>query len=228
MPQVPANIWAQGDLIDYTPAGAVTAGDVIVLGGVVYVAPCDIAASTLGVLNARSALKLPKKTGAIAAGDPVYWDATGSPNTGTASSGAAFNTPCGPLAGQAISAAVSGDDFVYVERAGTRPPSPSRTQINADVAAAGSVQGDAAAILEGFTVVTGADGTKGVILPTPVAGMRVEIKSTTAAVLKIYPTTGAAINAIAANGAYSAASLVPLTLIAKTTTQWYTLPLLGS
>lgn len=228
MAQTPAVIWAQGDQIDYTPAVAVTAGDVIVLNGVCYVAANDIAANALGTLNARSAVKVPKKTGAISRGDAVYWDATGSPVTGDASSGAASNTPPGVLMGQAITAALSGDEYVYVQRAGTRPPANDRVQVNASVAAAGSVQGDAAAVLEGLTVVTAADATKGIILPTAVAGMRVTIKNGAAAVLKIYPATGGAINAIAANGAYSLAASCPLTLVATSTTQWYTLPLVGS
>ncbi|MES2208589.1 MAG: hypothetical protein V4515_00135 [Chloroflexota bacterium] len=96
------------------------------------------------------------------------------------------------------------------------------------VTAAGSTQADAAALSEGFNVVTGADATKGVVLPTAVAGMRVELKSVTAAVLKIYPATGGAINAIAANGALSLASLCPVVLVATSATQWYSIPLLPS
>jgi hypothetical protein len=97
------------------------------------------------------------------------------------------------------------------------------------VAAAGSIQGDAAALIEGFQAVSGADGTKGVILPTAVAGMIVIIKGTTSAVLKVYPATGAAINGVAANSAMSLASgLVPAIFIADSATQWYTIPLLPS
>lgn len=104
-----------------------------------------------------------------------------------------------------------------------------RIPVGADVAAAGSAQGDATALVEGFQVVTGADGTKGVILPTAVAGAIVIIKGTTSAVLKVYPATGAAINAVAANSAMSLASgVIPAIFIAKTATQWYTIPLLPS
>lgn len=98
----------------------------------------------------------------------------------------------------------------------------------AAVAAAGSVQGDATQLLEGFQVVTGADATKGVLLPVAVAGMLCIIKGTTAAVLKVWPATGAAINAIAANGSISVASLAPVIFIADSTTQWFTIPLLPS
>lgn len=96
------------------------------------------------------------------------------------------------------------------------------------VTAAGSTQADAAALSDGFNVVTGADATKGVILPEAVAGRRVEIKGVTAAVLKVYPATGDAINAIAANGALSVASLCPVIFTATSDSQWYSHPLLPS
>lgn len=104
-----------------------------------------------------------------------------------------------------------------------------RIPINATVAAAGSVQGDAAALSEGFTVVTGANGTVGVRLPTAVAGAIVIIKGGTSGVLKVWPASGAQINAVTADNAMSLASgLIPAILIAASATQWYTLPLLPS
>jgi len=96
------------------------------------------------------------------------------------------------------------------------------------VAAAGSAQGDAAAMSADFVLVTGADATKGVILPTPVAGRVLMLKNNTNAVLKVYPATGGAINAIAANGAMSLAALVGAVFVASSTTQWFTIPLLPS
>lgn len=104
-----------------------------------------------------------------------------------------------------------------------------RETINPDVAGAGSIQSDAAALLEGFQVITGANGTLGWRLPTAVAGMRVTIKGTTAGVAKIWPATGAQINAVGADTAMSLASgVIPAIFIAKTATQWYTIPLLPS
>jgi len=102
--------------------------------------------------------------------------------------------------------------------------------VNADVAATGSTVTDAAQLSSGFTVVTGADGTKGVKLPaTPAAGTIVIIKGTTAGVLKVWPDAAATINAIGSNGAISLASgAIPAIFIAKSTTQWYTLPLVPS
>jgi hypothetical protein len=98
----------------------------------------------------------------------------------------------------------------------------------AAVAAAGSTQGDAAALAEGINVVSAADGTKGVILPTAVAGMVIIVKNTAAGALKIYPATGGAINAVAANGAYSITNLTSSLFVASSTTQWYSVPLVAS
>ncbi len=102
--------------------------------------------------------------------------------------------------------------------------------VNADVAAAGSTVTDAAQLSSGFTVVTGANGTLGVKLPaTPAAGTIVIIKGTTAGVLKVWPDAAATINAVGSNGAMSLASgVIPAWFIAKSPTQWYTLPLLPS
>lgn len=102
--------------------------------------------------------------------------------------------------------------------------------VNTDVAAAGSTVTDAAQLSSGFTVVTGADGTKGVKLPaTPAAGTMVIIKGTTSAVLKVWPDAAATINAIGSNGAMSLASgVIPAIFIAKSTTQWYSIPLVPS
>lgn len=102
--------------------------------------------------------------------------------------------------------------------------------VNSDVAAAGSTVTDAAQLSSGFTVVTGADGTKGVKLPaTPAAGTIVIIKGTAAAVLKVWPDAAATINAVGSNGAISLASgAIPAIFIAKSTTQWYSIPLVPS
>lgn len=100
----------------------------------------------------------------------------------------------------------------------------------ATVAAAGSAQGDAAAIVEGFTLVSAADDTKGVLLPSAVAGMICIVKSSVSnKILKVYPNTSDAINALSANAAISLASGPTIAaFIAYDATTWYTLPLLPS
>jgi len=96
------------------------------------------------------------------------------------------------------------------------------------VTAVGSAQSDAAALSEGLNVVADANGTKGVRLPTAVAGAVVIVKNTAAGALKIYPASGAAINAVTADGAYSITNLTSTMLVASSATQWYSVPLVAS
>jgi len=97
------------------------------------------------------------------------------------------------------------------------------------VAAAGSTNADAAALGYGFILVTGADATKGVILPNAAVGTLIFVKNSSASALKVYPDSGAAINALTATtGAYSMAAQTDAILIAYSATQWYTLPLVAS
>jgi hypothetical protein len=104
-----------------------------------------------------------------------------------------------------------------------------RLKVNDAVAAAGSVQGDATQLSEGFTRVTGANGTVGVKLPAAAKGMIVAIKGDTAGVLKVWPSAGDQINAVGADTAMSLASgKIPVILIAESDSQWFTFPLVPS
>jgi hypothetical protein len=92
-------------------------------------------------------------------------------------------------------------------------------------AAAGTNQGTGTAITKRLNGVTAADATKGVVLPTAVAGMEVVIVNTVAAsVLKVYPATGAAINGLSANAAFSVAGGALGHFFAESTTQWRVAP----
>ena len=65
-----------GMTIDHTPSNAVAAGDVVVVGALVGVAPRAIAANALGAIQVEGVFDFPKTTSAaIDAGDAVYWDA---------------------------------------------------------------------------------------------------------------------------------------------------------
>src|SRR4051812_43230958 len=111
--QAPANFYQQGRMRDYTPASAVYAGDIIVIGSKAYLNPNDIAASAKGALHADGVWQVPKDTSTFSDGDAVYWSTTGSPNVGTASTGAATSTASGnTLMGAAVGAAATGDQFV--------------------------------------------------------------------------------------------------------------------
>lgn len=71
------------------------------------------------------------------------------------------------------------------------------------LAATGSAQGDAAPIVTTTTIVTAADGTKGIILPACQTGESVTIFNNAGSTLKVYPPTGSAI-AVAGTGLGSA------------------------
>ena len=66
-----ADFFQEGSAIDYTPASAVSAGDVVELGNRVLVAKLDIVANTLGALATRGVFDVAKVSGAITAGDGV-------------------------------------------------------------------------------------------------------------------------------------------------------------
>ncbi|MFA7238988.1 MAG: hypothetical protein WC091_02675 [Sulfuricellaceae bacterium] len=71
------------------------------------------------------------------------------------------------------------------------------------VVPAGSAIGDATALAKPLSVVTGADGTKGVVLPTPTFGTEqfMVYSATATSGLKIYPPSGGAINGGSASAA---------------------------
>lgn len=89
-------------------------------------------------------------------------------------------------------------------------------------AAAGTIQGDATALTAELNAVTGADGTTGVILQTAAANLVVFVLNTNAAsVLKVYPATGAQINALGANNAISIGPGQLGIFIGRSATLWY-------
>lgn len=215
-----------GDYIDHTPGSAVYGGDVVLLGNIPLIATDDIAASEKGALATKGVFKVPKTTAAWTVGLPVFWDPAGDPDGGTTGTGAWTQIPNAYFGGYAVLAAASGDDYGYIELQGRpkfMPIIPTAT-----VAATGTVQADAALIATGFTLVTGADDAKGVKLPPAVAGLQCIIKVADGADLKIWPSTGDAINAIAANSAMTVVDDVCLLLTAYDGTTWYTTPLLPS
>uniref|UniRef100_A0A6M3XW23 Uncharacterized protein n=3 Tax=viral metagenome TaxID=1070528 RepID=A0A6M3XW23_9ZZZZ len=106
---------------------------------------------------------------------------------------------------------------------GTMPIIPTAT-----VAALGANQGDAAAITTGFTLVSGADATKGVKLPAAAAGLTAIVVNNAAAVLKVWPNTDDAINGLGANNNIAMAANTAATYVAYDATTWYTIPTVPS
>jgi hypothetical protein len=109
----------------------------------------------------------------------------------------------------------------------------SVTSLNLDVAkpaAAGSTRADATALTASFSWVTGADATKGVVLPAPTAGRVIAIKNDDAAnaVLKVYAPGSAKINGVAGSTAFSMAAKTACFYVAYDTTDWFSIPLVAS
>src|SRR5580704_4373490 len=86
-----AIFFQEGDQLDFTPASAVTAGDVVVQGDAALVAVADIPANRKGALVAEGVFKFPKATttgSGMPMGKRVYWDATNMVATRSAAGGA--------------------------------------------------------------------------------------------------------------------------------------------
>jgi len=89
------------------------------------------------------------------------------------------------------------------------------------VAAAGSDASDAADLVDIVTYVTAADGTKGVQLPTPVAGQIMVVYSTVATNgLKVWPHSGGDINDGTQDAAITIEGKTCALFVAVDTTTW--------
>jgi predicted RecA/RadA family phage recombinase len=100
-----ASFVQDGDILDHTPASAVAAGDVVVIGSLVAVAPRAIAANALGALAVDGVYEMPCASGATGAqGSAINWYAT---------SGVAHATT-GVAAGKLAKARVAADVTVQV------------------------------------------------------------------------------------------------------------------
>jgi predicted RecA/RadA family phage recombinase len=94
-----------GDVLDYTPAAAVAAGDVVVIGALVGVAPRAIAANVMGALQVEGVFEIPCATGATGAqGSAINYYAT---------SGVA-HASTGVAAGKLAKARLAADTSVHV------------------------------------------------------------------------------------------------------------------
>lgn len=125
------------------------------------------------------------------------------------------NLTCAAAGGWLINPVIPAQATIY------RAP-PSTT------AATGTTQGGAAALSEGFNLVTGANGTAGVILQPSTKGMSIKIKNNVGSVLNVYPPVGSTINALASNTALAFASSAAAELYCYSTNAWYSIPLLPS
>lgn len=108
MAQSPAYLVTDDGGLQYTSAAAVTGGDVIVQAGIVGISPVNADANKPVGLSLEGIYDVPKTTAAWVIGQPVFWDATGNPDSGDAGSGAANQIGTGVYMGIATAAADSG------------------------------------------------------------------------------------------------------------------------
>ena len=161
----------------------------------------------------------------VAFSDPVLSGATidNSVIGGTTKAAGSFTsvTSTGAITSASLAATGAVSGTTVTSSAGFIMPS-------ATVAAAGSTQANATQIATGFTLVSAADATKGILLPAAAPGLTCVIKNNAASTLKIWPSTGDAVNAVAVDANYVLASLTSTVLVAYDTTTWYSVPLLAS
>lgn len=95
--------------------------------------------------------------------------------------------------------------------------------VSSALTSTGSTQATALLLTRPINNVSTVAASTGVILPTPTDGMRIIVRNGGANALSLYPSTGAQINALAANAAFSMAVSTVLEFVAFSSTQWYTL-----
>jgi predicted RecA/RadA family phage recombinase len=101
------NYIQEGKALNYTPSGSsLSSGDLVVIGTIAGIAKTDIADGDTGAVHISGVFSLPKATGAVTQGAKLYWDASESEVTTTATD----NT----LIGIAAAAALSGDASIPV------------------------------------------------------------------------------------------------------------------
>ena len=82
----------KGHVADYTPGSDVDVGDVVLQGSLFGIAGLAIEGSALGSLIVDGIFDVLKVGGAISAGELLYWDPTGDPETVDDGSGACTGT----------------------------------------------------------------------------------------------------------------------------------------
>ncbi len=137
MAQTPCIKRADGETINFTASGAKLAGTVMVSGSnLVTIIPLDVADGDLGAQDLEGLWEVPKVTGSITKGAPLYWDSDGDPLGGTAGSGAfSSSSAVGPFAGWAAETS-AGNTIRMLLRSVTDAASPVlRSDLGEDSAA---------------------------------------------------------------------------------------------
>ncbi|HUX15421.1 MAG TPA: capsid cement protein, partial [Phycisphaerae bacterium] len=77
MPNI-SNFLQEGQYLNYTPAAATYAGNVVNLGNMAGFTPSDIAAAALGQAMISGVIRVPATATLGNVGDNVWWDANGT------------------------------------------------------------------------------------------------------------------------------------------------------
>jgi hypothetical protein len=93
--------------------------------------------------------------------------------------------------------------------------------VGTSISAAGTNQGTGTSLTKEINIVSTVASGSGVVLPTAVAGMIINVTNTNANTLLVYPASGAQINSLGTNAGFSQGTTT-IQFIAPTTTQWYT------
>ena len=91
---------------------------------------------------------------------------------------------------------------------------------SATITAAGTTQGTATSLTKTINVITAGSADQGVMLPDSLLGLCVTVVNATANIIKIYPFTGDAIDALGTNAAKSLAAGHTLQLVGASTALW--------
>lgn len=185
MAQTPAIYIQEGRIIPDPSTTTRTGGDVVELGTIPLIcAPTDPNLTGVNSLMTAGLFDVPKDSSTFSAGDAVYWDANGSPVTGTALSGAATSTASGNnLMGVCTADAATEDSYVRTELTAAKRTATIAGSVTADditgsdsslgIAGLAAAQGGAIAIQGGtsstasnaggaITVTGGTGGAAGV------------------------------------------------------------------
>lgn len=212
-----------GKVLDYAPLGAVAAGDVVVQGAVIGIAPAPIAAGEKGALIVEGVADFTKLTGdTMAVGVRAYWNESLSIATTTAAGNV--------FLGKVVTGTTS-ETTVRIDMAGVANAAGAIgwTKIDsATVVASGTGSGDSP-IAVGFTKVTAADNTKAVTLPAAAAGLVCIVKNSAAAILNVFPASADKINGQThTTGFLALAAQTSVMFVAYDGTDWYSVGLVAS
>jgi predicted RecA/RadA family phage recombinase len=219
-----AFVKGDGWCIDYTPSAAVAAGDVVLQGFMIGVAPEPIAAGVKGSLQVTGVAEFVKGTGdnGLTVGAIAYWDDAAKVATSTAASNKYLGKVVIGTTTEVLVKVLMGSMAVVnaVVTAGVVP--------SATVAASGTASG-ASPVALGFTLATAANDVKAVTLPPAAPGRTCIIKNNAAADLKVFPATGDSMNGGVVTTSYLLmADYTAAMFVAFDFTEWYSVSLIAS